>query len=174
MQRKHFILLISVAVLVVLNLWRWVPVFTRKQKTTSDVPSSRSITVQSLTVSGNSDASVSVPGEKRNLFFADSPVLAKPRKVHPVAVARALVKPPSRRELERSAAQAELGTYRLVGVVIRQHGRQAFILKGGHPYIGRLGQLIDRNIRIEKITAKEVVLRDSKSRVTRTMRLSGD
>lgn len=174
MQRKHIILLAVAAALVGLNLWRWFPASSAGSKSTPDEQSTGTITTESLTVLGISDDSRELPVARRNLFLVEAPISTKPVKTPRPMIPRRTEKHLTRTNAAKKAAQAELGAYQLLGVLIRNHSRQAFMLKGDRPYTVQTGDLIDHHIRVEKITAKKVVLQEKKSRVTRTMMLTGE
>ncbi|HKK06820.1 MAG TPA: hypothetical protein VKA50_13330 [Gammaproteobacteria bacterium] len=171
MQRKHIILVGVAGVLVVLNLWRWLPESDDTASPAADSVPVDQITAQSLRLRGvAADDSGSDHG--RNLFTEWTPAPKRTDKAKPVAVSKKSAARVSAADMARKAALAELNRYRLAGVVIRSGRPLAFLLKDDQRYTATIGDTIDGHVRVEHITERKVVLKEMETHVTRTVILS--
>ncbi len=81
--------------------------------------------------------------------------------------------PKTPEQLAEEAARAELGQFKLVGVVFRRDKGQAFLVKGEQLYMVHAGEKVGERFRVEAIRADGVQLNDPATRVNGQIPVSG-
>lgn len=172
MQRRNIILVGAAGALVLLNLWRWLPSSSTSDGSVAQSRLTGPVTVQSLKLHGVAAASGDSVGPARNLFAPFVPAAPVPVKIPSTPPPVEATKRVSAKDSARNAARADMSQYQLVGIVIRPGKAQAFLMKGDQPYDVGVGDIIDGRIRVQKVSAAEVVLKDNKTKVTRIVPLA--
>lgn len=167
-KRHKPIIVLAIAVLVALNVWRWWPpqqVTARKADTASAMFHLEDFEVKAL------------PAESRrpmlrDIFHPKRAVVAKPvAKVIPDSAPVPPVKPPE--VLAHEAAQTEFSQIRCVGISVRDKRAQAYLLDGGDPFLVSAGDKVGNRFIVEKIVPDGVVLRDPDTGVSGQIAVSG-
>ena len=170
MNRKRVLMIGAVAVLALLNAWRWLG--DESPQRVSHAPARGPVSASELSVQGVSAAEI-LPAV-RNPFQPKIVVVAAPAvKAPPPPPAPILPPPKTAEELEAEAARAELATIKLVGVVFKDNKPQAFLVKGDQMFLAVAGENVAGRFTIDKITEDAVVLSDPKTAVSGRIAISG-
>lgn len=167
-KRNKPVIILAIAVLVALNVWRWWP---------SQLSSSRKDELSSARFHLDDFEVRALPADfrtpmLRDLFHPKRPVAAKPvAKIRANAVPAAPVKSPE--ELAHDAAQAEFAQIRCVGISVRDNRIQAYLFDGGDPFLVSAGDKVGSRFIVEKIVPEGVVVRDSATGVGGQIAVSG-
>lgn len=169
MNRKRVLMVGAVAVLAVLNAWRWLG--DESPQRASQVSPRATVSAAELSVQGVSTADISPA--VRNPFQPKIVVVAVPIVKAPPPPTPILPPPKTAEELEAEAARAELATIKLVGVVFKNGKPQAFLVKGDQMFLAVAGENVAGRFTIDKITEDAVVLSDPKTTVSGRIAISG-
>ncbi len=167
-KRQKPVIILLIAALIVLNVWRWWP-STQVSAGRTDVPSAtfhlEDFEVRALPA----DSRIAL---LRDLFNPKKIMVSKPEdKVVPNPTLEPHPKSPE--ELAHDAAQAEFAQIRCVGVSVRDKRIQAYLLNGGDPALVSTGDRVGSRFVVEKILPDGVVLRDPDTGVGGQIALSG-
>jgi len=172
-SRRATLLVLAVAALAALNLWRWAGGDGAPRARGAASAGAFSAADFSLKVGL---ATGEAPRSARNLFEPrlPPPPPAPPAKPVPVQV-EAPPPPPvkSAQELAEEAARAEIGQIKLVGVVFRGEQGQAFLVKGEQVYLVQAGARVGDRFHVEAISADSIQLRDPATQVGGRIPVSG-
>ena len=167
-KRHKSTIFLVIALLVVLNVWRWWP-STKVLTGRAEAPST-TFRLEDFEVKAQ-PADSQFPFA-RDLFHPKRIVVAKPVvKVVPDKILEPPVKSPE--ELAHEAAQAEFAQIRCVGVSVRDKHIQAYLLNGGDPLLVSTGDRVGNRFVAEKIDSDGVVLRDPNTGVGGKIVVSG-
>lgn len=170
MNRKRVLMIGAVAVLALLNAWRWLG--DESPQRASHGVSRAAVSAAELSVQGVS--AVEISPAVRNPFQPKIVVVAAPVVTAPPPPPAPILPPPkTAEELEAEAARAELATIKLVGVVFKNDKPQAFLVKGDQMVIAVAGEIVAGRFTIDKITEDAVVLSDPKTAVSGRIAISG-
>jgi len=167
-RRRNITVVCVVAALIVLNIWRWMPVTKVSAERAEKL--STAFRLEDFEVRA-------LPADKqlplsRDLFRPKNIPLAKPAvKVVPNIIREPPAKSPE--ELALDSAQAEFAQIRCVGVSVRDKRIQAYILNGGDPLLVTTGDKVGSRFVVEKIVSDGVVLRDPITGVGGQIAVSG-
>lgn len=169
MRRYRNLLFGLVAVLAILNVWRWVP-------WGSGYTSARGGSDRSLSFQAGDFESPAFGLEMETAIHRD---LFRPKlKVIKPAPAKVVEKPPepppkTPEQLEEEAARAELAQIKFVGVVFREQKGQAFLVRGDQAYLAFVGDKVGTRFIVEKLSPETVYLKDPKTNVGGQLSISG-
>ncbi len=168
MRPRRVYALVAVAVLVLLNLWRWWPVVQSRAGGAGAPP----IAPADLTLRSRVDKSTHTR-PARDLFYAtrSAPV------VHRTSAQRALRPKRQKVDPEKAAylaAQAALGQYQLAGVAFHNKTWQALLVRGEQNLTVSRGDEIDGRFSVTAITNRSVTLQDRRTKATVLLRMSTD
>ena len=162
-RNRKFSVLLIVALLVALNIWRWWPV-TKVSARGAETPSTtfrlEDFEVRALPAD-------SLDPMHRDLFHPKIFPVTKPH----VKVVPNITQSPE--ELALDAAQAEFAQILCVGVSVRDKRIQAYILDRGDPLLVTTGDKVGSRFVVEKILFDGVVLQDPVTGVGGQIAVSG-
>ena len=163
-------MLAAVAVLLLLNVWRWLGDNDAPQDKLS-APGTSGISAADLAV--RAAPVIEVAAAMRNPFQPKTVVVAAPKVQAPPPPAPELPPPKTAEELEAEAARAELAMIKLVGVVFKNDKPQAFLVKGDQMFLAVAGEKVAGRFNVDKITQDAVLLSDPKTAVSGRVAISG-
>lgn len=167
-KNRKFSVLLIVALLVALNIWRWWPV--TKVSAREAVTPSTTFRLEDFEV--RALPADSLDPMHRDLFHPKIAPVTKPHvKVVPNITQAPPVKSPE--ELAHDAAQAEFAQIRCVGISVRDKRIQAYILNRGDPFLVTTGDKVGSRFVVEKILFDGVVLQDPVTGVGGQIAVSG-
>ncbi|MFP4610486.1 MAG: hypothetical protein ACLFQT_05630 [Thiohalophilus sp.] len=159
------ILLLTVALLVVINVWRWWPQVEEVTGQTSAPP--EQMHNMTLNLAGYEPAGGELVEVKRDLF---SPVdEAKPEPEPPSETVQ--TEEPPAGNTKRETEPEELARYKLVGVLSRNGIKQGFLVRGEDNFRVRHGDRLEQGFRVEEVTLTSVTLSDPESRTSKKIEL---
>lgn len=165
MSARMKILLLGVALLVVINVWRWWPQVEQATGQTTTAPAQ--MHNMTLNLAGYEPASGELVEVKRDLF---SPVdKVKPEPEPPPETAQK--EEQAARNTQREMVPGELAEYKLVGVLLRNGIKQGFLVRGEDNFRVRHGDRLEKRFRVEEVTLTSVTLSDPKSRTSKKIEL---
>lgn len=119
------------------------------------------------------------PFQLRRASVAAVPVRVRspaPAVVATAPVAAPIVPEPPQKspeQLAEEAARAELGKYKLVGIVVRGSGGEAFLVRNEQLFFAHRGDTLDGRFAVDSVHADRVVLRDPATKVQGTIHVAG-
>lgn len=170
MKRRPVLLLVGVAALVVLNLWRWggERLATRGR---GDAAAGRFAAADFRLKIG---VATSEPAaHARDIFAPRLPPALPVKRVQASVEAPPSAPVKTAQELAEEAARAEIGQIKLVGVVFRGEQGQAFLVKGEQVYLVQAGARVGERFRVEAISTDGIQLRDPATQVSGRIPVSG-
>jgi hypothetical protein len=170
MNRRSQVFSASVALLVIVNVWRWWP-----QTDGTPVPLSAPVGVfrpDDFRLKIESEPATGLTSASRDLFRLRLP---PPPPVKKVEAPPSPPPPPPKtpEQLAEEAAHAELALIQLVGVVFRGSKGQAFLVKGDQIFMANTGDRVGERFRVESITTDGVLLKDPVTQVSGQIPVSG-
>jgi|GEM_PF-5193173 len=173
MSTKRQILILAVAALIVLNLWRWWPENNIEDVLDNaesiNISSSENIDLKVATILSSQNTRM-----KRDLFYMPAPKIIKqlpkenPKK--PTEIQKKKVV--SEAEISRQLADKELNKYRLVGIAKKRGRMRAFLHKGELSFIVSEGDKIESDYTVESVTSDSIVLVHSPTNTSKLISLS--
>jgi len=161
------ILLLGVALLTAVNVWRWWPQVEKvagRDTATDTAPAS---TAMNLNLAGYEPATGELVEVKRDLFSpvrsAEAETASRPEKQESQTTAP--------RSTGRETVLRELEEYKLVGVLSRNGIKQGFLVRNEDNFTVRRGDRLEKRFRVDDITLTSVTLSDPGSRVSRKIEL---
>lgn len=167
-NRRKAAIIVAIAVLVALNVWRWWP---RQHGAANNFAAfSAGFRTEDFEVKAlPADAKTPMA---RDIFHPRRITVAKP--VTKPAPAIALVPPPKPPEvLARENAQTEFAQMRCVGISVRDKRIQAYLITGGEPALVSAGDKAGSRFIVEKIVPEGVVVKDPETGVGGQIAVSG-
>lgn len=166
MSARMKIMLSAVALLIIINLWRWWPQADQMAKQTDATSSSGKFPIR-LNLAGYEPSSGELIEVKRDLF---SPVSAAPLQPEPAPVEKE-IEMPAPDNTQRETAASEMAQYKLVGVLSRNGVKQAFLIRDNKNFRVRQGDRLEKHFRVEEVTLTSVTLTDLGSRTSKKIDL---
>jgi len=166
-------MLFLLAVLIVLNIWHWWPMGSRR-------PASIQFATQRYSPG---DFRILIPGDpddarkitvQRNLFSAVNKKNLDAKGMSNKTKHGVKPKKKSPWQREREIAKKELDKFRLVGILLRGRTGEAFLLYGDKTFRVNVGDKAGKRFVVDKITADSVYLADPKTKVAGKIYLSGN
>ncbi|MGD8576964.1 MAG: hypothetical protein PVG13_07730 [Thiohalophilus sp.] len=160
------LMLAGVAVLVLVNLWRWWPQDAEKPATQTRAQVTQSQALELRLVGYNPDAGKEIT-IRRDLFFPVDEATDK------VAREETTSRKPVRTQenSQRERILRELEKYKLVGILSRHGTRQGFLMRDEENFSVKQGDRLENRYSVEEITLTSVTLSDPASRVSRKIEL---
>jgi len=75
---------------------------------------------------------------------------------------------------QREASRQVLNQFKLVGILVRSEGREAYLIKDEGAYIVHLGDLIAQRYRVDDVSLNAVRLTDTATQVSTTLPVAGN
>lgn len=171
---KNIVTGFIVAVLVVLNAWRWWPGSTNGGMSES-LQFSRTLAPTDFVLPGV-DSDISKPLVRRDLFASASRHAAKSkshrarRKVSRPKIPASVL----RRQQQEADARQAFSAVKLAGVVFRGRTGQAFLTYNGNPVTTEAGEQVFNRFKVVAVNADSIRLKEIKSGMEQTIALSGE
>jgi hypothetical protein len=168
-KRKKLAVTLAIALLALLNMWRWwpsIPANTSQPSMSLDSNRLEDFEVRALT------ADAAAPF-RRDIFHPKKTVVETKPVVKVVPMVTPEPPPKSPDELAREAAQAAFAQIRCVGISVREKTVHAYLLNGADTFLVSAGDKVGGLFVVEKIMTDRVVLRDPGTGVGGQIDLSG-
>lgn len=166
MSGRMKVMLSAVALLVVVNLWRWWPqVEPAAEQSGTVTPSGQP--AMSLNLAGYEPASGNLVEMKRDLF---SPVSTAAPQPEPEPIEEKTEKAVSD-NTQQKAAEAEMAKYKLVGILSRNGVKQGFLVRDDKNFKVRKGDRLEKRFLVEEVSLTSVTLGDPNSRISKKIEL---
>lgn len=161
------LMLAAVAVLVVVNLWRWWP---QTDTMTEPKPAAQASSVENLDLqlAGYDPDDSGEVNIQRDLFF---PAGNNEPEAAAVEVEEKQQPEQQVRTSQRETILRELEQYKLVGILSRNGVKQGFLVRDENNFTVRAGGRLEKRYSVDEITLTSVTLSDPASRVSRKIEL---
>lgn len=170
-DKKRALMFGALAVLVLLNLWRWFGPAPGSAAKPGRVAVSGPLRVEDFRIAtAPADAPLSAPAA-RDLFAPVVVVVKAPPK--PKVIEPPQPPPKTPEQLAEEAARAELAQIKYVAFSLRAGRGQAFLIKGEQSYLVETGGKVAERFVVEQLTAESVRLRDPATNVAGQIGISG-
>lgn len=166
MTTRMKMMLVAVAVLVVVNIWRWWPA---QQHPETEAASTVTTLTDSfdLRLAGHESLNSTTSRVTRDLFSpvavsseteAEKPVTTKPQKQDTA---------PS----QRQQVLKRLAEFKLVGILLQDGIKHAFLTRDEEHFTVARGDRVDKGYIVDEVTLTSVTLSEVKSRVSKKIEL---
>ena len=167
-KNRKLLIMLGIATLVTLNIWRWWPASTTQPNRVKSKASAFSVEDFEVKVSPVD----SLQPLSRDIFYPKKVV----SKTITVKTRQAVVPLPpvkTQEELARESAEAEFAKIRCVGVSVRHERIHAYVISAGEPSLVSKGDKVGSRFTVEKISPDGIALRDPETGVGGLISISG-
>jgi hypothetical protein len=166
-KRKKHVVMLAIALLTILNVWRWWPSAPASTSQISKFEAARLADFEVRALMADTAGPF-----QRDIFYPKRAVVeAKLMVKTPTLVPEPPAKSPD--ELAREGAQAVFSQIRCVGISVREKTVHAYLLNGGDAVLVSAGDKVGGLFVVEKIMTDRVILRDPDTGVGGQIELSG-